>query len=187
MLRCSLLDLKTRHSLRAQENAWEAMMKKERRLVVAATCLIAATLFPSVTTWSATDEMGFVRINQGEEVWKNPFGVGVEVATLYGDPSKQGIYVLRIKWPPGIMSKPHKHPEDRHVVVLSGTWYTGTGEAFVPEKSIPMKTGGYMVHPAGAVHWDGTREEGAVIQITGYGPSGNNFVKSDEPQFGKTN
>lgn len=162
-------------------------MKKERRVVVAATCLIAATLFPTVTTWSATDEMGFVRINQGEEVWKNPFGVGVEVATLYGDPSKQGIYVLRIKWPPGIMSKPHKHREDRHIVALSGTWYTGTGEAFVPEKSIPMKTGGYMVHPAGAVHWDGTREEGAVIQITGYGPSGNNFVKPDEPQFGKTN
>ena len=69
-------------------------MKKERRVVVAAACLIAATLFPSVTTWSATDEMGFVRINQGEEVWKNPFGVGVEVATLYGDPSKQGIYCL---------------------------------------------------------------------------------------------
>ncbi|MBX9820352.1 hypothetical protein [Afipia birgiae] len=41
--------------------------------------------------------------------------------------------------------------------------------------------------PNGKVHWDGTREEGAVIQITGYGPSGNTFSKPDEPQFGKTN
>jgi hypothetical protein len=49
------------------------------------------------------------------------------------------------------------------------------------------KAGGYMVHPAGKVHWDGTREKGAVTQIIGYGPSGNSFVKPDEPQFGKTN
>ncbi|MBC7578115.1 cupin domain-containing protein [Tardiphaga sp.] len=157
------------------------------RGVVAALGLAVVLLLPGATARAATDEMGFVRIQQGEEVWKNPFGVGVEVATLYGDPSKPGIYVLRIKWPPGIMSKPHKHPEDRHVVVLSGAWYTGTGDVFEPAKAIPMRTGGYMVHPAGAVHWDGTREEGAVIQITGYGPSGNNFVKPDEPQFGKTN
>jgi len=156
------------------------------RFVIAAACLAAGAAYPSLAVQGATDKMGFVRINQGEEVWKNPFGVGVEVATMYGDPSKQGIYVLRIKWPPGIMSKPHQHPEDRHVVVLSGTWYTGTGEAFEPVKAISMKIGGYMVHPAGKVHWDGTREEGAVIQITGYGPSGNNFVKPDEPQFGKT-
>src|SRR5882724_5649430 len=154
--------------------------------VIAAMGLAAALVVPNVSAWSATDEMGFVRINTGEENWKNPFGVGVQVATLQGDPSKPGIYVLRIKWPPGIMSRPHKHPEDRHVVVLSGTWYTGTGEAFQPEKAIPMKTGGYMLHPAGAVHWDGTREEGAVIQITGYGPSGNIFAKPDEPQFSKT-
>ncbi|HEX7790073.1 MAG TPA: cupin domain-containing protein [Afipia sp.] len=131
--------------------------------------------------------MGFIRIKPGEEQYKNAFGVGVEVATLYGDPSKPGIYVIRIKWPPGIMSKPHKHPEDRHVVVLSGTWYTGTGETFDPAKSISLTAGGYMTHPNGQVHWDGTREDSAVIQITGYGPSANLFIKTDEPQFGKTN
>jgi quercetin dioxygenase-like cupin family protein len=157
-------------------------MKIRGAMLVAA----AALLCSDSAVRGATDEQGFVRINAGEEQWKNPFGVGVEVATLYGDPSKQGIYVLRIKWPPGIMSKPHKHPEDRHVVVLSGTWYTGTGETFEPSAAVPLKTGGYMVHPNGKVHWDGTREEGAVIQITGYGPSGNVFVKPGEPQFGKT-
>ena len=148
--------------------------------------LVAGLTVPTMTAWGAKDEMGFVRINVGEEDWKNPFGVGVQVATLHGDPSKPGIYVLRIKWPPGIMSRPHKHPEDRHVVVLSGTWYTGTGEAFEPEKSVPMKAGGYMMHPAGAIHWDGTREDGAVIQITGYGPSGTVLAKPDQPAFAKT-
>jgi hypothetical protein len=34
-----------------------------------------------------------------------------------------------------------------------------------------------------ALHWDGTRDEEAVIQITGYGPSGNKFLKAGEPPF----
>ena len=104
-------------------------------------CAMALTVAAYPAAKADTDKDGFIRIKQGEEQYKNPFGVGVEVATLFGDPSKPGIYVLRIKWPPGIMSKPHKHPEDRHVVVLSGTWYTGTGDAFEPEKAIPLKTG----------------------------------------------
>jgi quercetin dioxygenase-like cupin family protein len=160
------------------------MMRYARWLAVA--CFATAILSPSFVARAATDEMGFVRVNAGEEDWKNPFGVGVQVAVLQGDPGKPGIYVLRIKWPPGIMSRPHKHPEDRHVVVLSGTWYTGTGEEFKPEKAIPMKAGGYMMHPAGAIHWDGTREEGAVIQVTGYGPSANNMVDPNAPQFAKS-
>ncbi len=44
-----------------------------------------------------------------------------------------------------------------------------------------------MMHPNGKMHWDGTREEGAIIQITGYGPSGNQFVKPDEPRFDTSN
>lgn len=134
---------------------------------------------------AAQDEMGFVRVSPGEEEYKNPFGVGVMIATLHGDPSKPGIYVLRIKWPKNTMSRPHTHPEDRHVVVLSGTWYTGTGETFDPTKAVPLKAGGYMLHPNGKVHWDGTRDDEAVIQITGYGPSGNNFVRQGEPPFAK--
>jgi quercetin dioxygenase-like cupin family protein len=104
-------------------------------------------------------------------------------ATLHGDPSKPGISVLRIKWPKGTMSRPHTHPEDRHVVVLSGTWYTGTGEAFGPEKEVPLK--GRRVHAAsgGGAALGRDEDEEAVIQITGYGPSGNNFLKAGEPPF----
>ena len=155
---------------------------------MALTCLfgvagLVATIVPVAR--AETDADGFVRIRPGEEEWKNPFGVGTMVATLQGDPSKPGIYVLKIKWPKGTMSRPHFHPEDRHVVVLSGTWYTGTGEAFDPAKAVPLSAGAYMMHPKGKVHWDGTRDDEAVIQITGYGPSGSKLVKPDEPQFNK--
>jgi hypothetical protein len=30
------------------------------------------------------------------------------------------------------MSAPHFHPEDRHAVVLRGTWYTGTDDSWDP-------------------------------------------------------
>ena len=50
-----------------------------------------------------------------------------EQAVLFGDPSKPGPYVVRLKWLPGNMSRPHFHPNDRFFVVLSGTWWMGTG------------------------------------------------------------
>jgi hypothetical protein len=46
-----------------------------------------------------------------------------EQAVLFGDPSKPGPYVVRLKWLPGNMSRPHFHPNDRFFIVISGTWW----------------------------------------------------------------
>src|ERR1700694_4384909 len=67
-----------------------------------------------------------------------------ESAVLFGDPSKPGPYVVRIKWLPGNMSRPHFHPNDRFFVVLSGTWWMGTGEKFDPESTVPAPGGRYV-------------------------------------------
>ncbi len=130
-----------------------------------------------------TDSKGFVRVAPDEVEWKSPFGVGAAMAVLHGDPSKPGIYVVRVKFPPHTFSRPHYHPEDRHVVVLKGTWYTGTGETFDPDKAVPLKPGSYMMHPARDVHWDGAKDEEVILQITGYGPSGTTMVKPNEDLF----
>ena len=53
-----------------------------------------------------------------------------ESAVLFGDPTQPGPYVVRIKWLPGTMSRPHFHANDRFFVVLAGTWRMGTGEKF---------------------------------------------------------
>ena len=60
-----------------------------------------------------------------------------ESAVQFGDPSKPGPYVVRLKWLPGNMSRPHFHPNDRFFVVLSGTWWMGTGEKFDPTAPCP--------------------------------------------------
>jgi len=41
----------------------------------------------------------------------------------------------------GNMSRPHFHPNDRFFVVVSGTWWVGTGEKFDPETTVPARAG----------------------------------------------
>src|SRR5205809_7743033 len=94
-----------------------------------------------------------------------------EQAVLFGDPSKPGPYVVRLKWLPGNMSRPHFHPNDRFFVVLSGTWWMGTGEKFDPDSTVPVPAGSYVIHYAGKVHYDGAKDEEAVIQVWGMGPA----------------
>ena len=101
---------------------------------------------------------------------KNAAGTN-ESAVLFGDPSKPGPYVARIKWFPGNMSRPHFHPNDRFFVVISGTWWMGTGEKFDPDSTVPAPAASYVIHYAGKVHYDGAKGEETVIQVWGMGPA----------------
>ena len=94
-----------------------------------------------------------------------------ESAVLFGDPSKPGPYVVRVKWFPGNMSRPHFHPNDRFFAVLSGTWWMGTDETFDPENTVPAPAGSYVIHYGGKVHYDGAKNEETVIQVWGMGPA----------------
>ena len=94
-----------------------------------------------------------------------------ESAVLFGDPGTAGPYVVRIKWLPGNMSRPHFHPNDRFFAVLSGTWWMGTGEKFDPENTVPVPAGSYVIHYGGKVHYDGAKGEETIIQVWGMGPA----------------
>jgi hypothetical protein len=107
----------------------------------------------------------------GDIKWvRNAAGTN-ESAVLFGDPSKPGPYVVRLRWLPGNMSRPHFHSNDRFFVVLSGTWWMGTGEKFDPDSTVPVPAGSYVVHYGGKVHYDGAKNEEAVIQVWGMGPA----------------
>jgi hypothetical protein len=103
-------------------------------------------------------------------VWK-PGAPGSEQAILTGDPSKPGLYVVMIKWLPGKMSVPHFHPNDRFIMVLKGTWWMGTGAKFDPASMVPMPTGTFVTHFGKQVHYDGAKDEEAVVLIAGEGPA----------------
>ena len=94
-----------------------------------------------------------------------------ESAVLFGDPSKPGPYVVRIKWLPGNMSRPHFHPNDRFFIVISGTWWVETGEKFDPDSTVPVPAGSYVIHYNNKIHYDGAKKEETVIQVWGMGPA----------------
>lgn len=97
--------------------------------------------------------------------------IGAKTAVLAGDPSKPGLYVMLVKWTPHHMSHPHWHPNDRFITVLSGTWWVGTGTKFDPDATVPMPTGTFVKHFAKQVHYDGAKDEEAVLEIVGEGPA----------------
>ena len=95
---------------------------------------------------------------------------GADTAVLAGDPKKPGIYVELVKWHPHQMSRPHFHPNDRYIMVLSGTWWVGTGPKYDPDSTVPVKAGSYVVHFAKQIHYDGAKDEECVLEIVGEGP-----------------
>jgi quercetin dioxygenase-like cupin family protein len=134
---------------------------------------------------AAKDEPGFVRIAPAEVQWRDvPDSHGVQQAILLGDPNQPGMYVVRVKFPPHVMDAPHWHPNARYVTVLEGTWYAGTGDTFDPAKAVPLEAGSFMLHPAKAVHWDGSAgDQPVIVQIIGEGPAQTVQVDAKQPMW----
>jgi hypothetical protein len=97
---------------------------------------------------------------------------GNQQAILFGDPTKPGLYGVMTKWLAGNhFSRPHFHPNDRFITVLSGTWWVGSGPDFDPNASVPMPAGSFVTHFGKQVHWDGAKDTDAVLLIVGEGPA----------------
>ena len=167
-----------------QTPAADSFLENHMRMTTIAITTLAVSALLTVAAGADKDKAGFVRITPEEVVWKDRPGYdGVKFAVLQGDTSKPGLYVIRAKFSPGMMTRPHWHPEDRFVVVISGTWYTGEGDTFEPDKAVPLKAGSFMLHPGKAHHYDGAKDEEVVVQIVGIGPSNTTLV---HPELGHT-
>jgi oxalate decarboxylase/phosphoglucose isomerase-like protein (cupin superfamily) len=120
----------------------------------------AADLDPAILTFKAPEDLKWSGTSKT-----------FQQAVLYGDPTKPGLYVVLAKWPPGTGSRPHYHPNDRYITVISGTWWVGTGTDYDMNKTVPMKAGSFIKHTAGVIHFDGAKDEEVVLQIVGMGPA----------------
>jgi quercetin dioxygenase-like cupin family protein len=96
---------------------------------------------------------------------------GSEQAILFGDPSKPGLYIVLTKWTPHHNSRPHFHPNDRYITVLSGTWWVNTGANYDPDGMKPVPAGSYVVHYGNQIHYDGAKDAEVILQIVGMGPA----------------
>lgn len=130
-------------------------------------CLLAACFFTPVLF--AADENGFVIVQLKDIEW-DVNSNRVQSRILQGNPSEEGLYIMRIRFPAGQSSSPHFHSQDRFVTVIEGTWYAGTDASHDMNKTTPIPAGGFMKHPAGAVHYDGAKDAAVVVEIRGMGP-----------------
>ena len=122
----------------------------------------AAELNPSALAYKLPDQIPWGPVN----------AAGAQSAVVAGDPTKPGFYAIYNKWTKGNhFSRPHFHPNDRYIVVLQGTWWVGTGPKFDPANTTPMAAGSFVTHFGKQVHWDGAKDEDAVLLIMGEGPA----------------
>jgi len=96
---------------------------------------------------------------------------GAAQAIIAGDPAKPGLYVVLTKWHPHHMSRPHFHPNDRFITVISGTWWVGTGTKYDPDSTVAMPAGTVVTHFGKQIHYDGAKDEEALLEIVGEGPA----------------
>ncbi|WP_245275942.1 cupin domain-containing protein [Mesorhizobium sp. LSJC255A00] len=74
---------------------------------------------------------------------------GADMAVIAGDPSKDGIYVLRLKLPAGYRIAAHNHPTSEYVTVISGNFHIGMGDKLDETKGIELTAGGLRRSPTG--------------------------------------
>ena len=107
---------------------------------------------------------------------------GAEAAVLFGDPSKEGLFVLRLKFPAGYRVSPHTHPVDEVLTVISGTFSMGMGENADQSKAQPFSAGSFFALPPGTAHYVFINEE-TIVLISTNGPWGLTYINpKDDPR-----
>src|ERR1700709_1859160 len=141
------------------------------RFTIAFALVLAAAGCATTVGTGKIDPASVTFIEPADMKWVPNAAGTADTAILYGDPAKPGLYVVRYRWKAGNMSRPHFHPNDRLIVVLSGTWWVGTGEVFDPDSTAPMRAGTYVTHFGKQIHYDGAKGEEAIIEVHGMGPA----------------
>jgi quercetin dioxygenase-like cupin family protein len=142
-------------------------------------------LSASSSLMAQTDPPGFVQILPDQVKWQPTAAIppGGQSAVLYGDPRKAVPFVTRVRQPADYKIQPHTHPEERVYTVISGTFYIGFGDKLDPTKLKAFPAGSMFVVPAYASHFHWMRSGEAVVQVSGVGPSGIEYVDhADDPR-----
>jgi len=110
------------------------------------------------------------------------FPAGARFAVLQGDPSSNGVYTVRLEMPAGYVIKPHWHPTDEHVTVLSGRFLVGMGDSVDTKQTTALGPEGFITAPAQAHHF-AVAARRTVVQVHGIGPFAITYVRpTDDPR-----
>jgi quercetin dioxygenase-like cupin family protein len=108
---------------------------------------------------------------------------GAEAAVLFGDPSKDGLFAMRLKFPKGYKIAPHTHPKPEVLTVISGTFRLGMGETADASKAKAFAPGSFIALSPGMAHFAGADEDNTVVQLNSTGPWTLNYInQADDPR-----
>ena len=108
---------------------------------------------------------------------------GAQLAVLDGDPSREGMFTMRIKTPKGYRIPPHTHPKAEAVTVISGAVSLGRGQSADRASVEHMPAGSFASMPAGVLHYVFVDED-AVLQVNAAGPWGIDYYDpKDDPRL----
>ena len=146
------------------------------------------TVLASVAQAAAADQ---IRLTPGEITAREAVGAGagtsgvagIHTTVLLGDPTKPGVYTIRLSIPANTTIQAHTHRDNRSAIVMSGTWYFGYGSVANAAATKPLPPGSFYTEPGGVAHFALTRAEPVVVYITGFGPTDTVYLNAaDDPR-----
>jgi uncharacterized RmlC-like cupin family protein len=135
-------------------------------------CLIL--LFSLTIVCAQSQRSAPVMLTPSEMRWADPAAQpqGPETVVLDGTPTETGLYTIRVRIPANHKLMPHFHPDDRAVVVISGTFHYGYGADFDESRLRELPPGSFFTEPSKQPHFAWAKSGEVVVQATGMGPSG---------------
>jgi len=161
-------------------------MKRITKLIVCLLFMLGATLQSYAQDHAKMqDHASHKMVNKEKLQWgEGPAGLpaGAKLTVLSGDPTKEGVFTMRLQFPANYKISPHWHPTAEHVTVIEGALYMGMGEKLDMNAATALQPGGFALMPAKIVHYAFTKEQ-TIVQIHGTGPFQITYVnKADDPR-----
>jgi quercetin dioxygenase-like cupin family protein len=119
----------------------------------------------------AATEADHVMIKPQDMKWTDAppsLPAGAKVTMLYGDPSKEGPFGMRIKMPAKYQIAPHYHSQDENITVISGTFFMAKG-GDLKTKPMALPAGSFARMTANTHHFAKVDKE-TVVQLNSMGP-----------------
>jgi quercetin dioxygenase-like cupin family protein len=101
---------------------------------------------------------------------------GTYQAAMVGDVATPGPYAAQTRLPAGLRIPPHFHPEDRIVLVMSGTLQVGYGEKFDEAKMTALPPGSVFTEPGREPHFTWAKDGDVILYVTGRGPTATTWL-----------
>ena len=142
------------------------------------------TMILAASTMLLLSGVAYSQVNSTDLKWGPApavFPPGAKMAVLSGDPSKPGIFVIRLEMPEGYAVPAHHHSTDEYVTVISGEFHLGMGDKLDKAKDTTLLPGGFAQAPAGMNHFAWSTKA-SVVQVSAEGPFTMVYVNpADDP------